>query len=143
MASSNSFRLVVDCDDVAEESLRTWAASKFMRSHLRRDQAGHLIMSCAHTESRTAKSFKLMLRNFEQHSGICIGKILDMQLLDERATANDVVESTAPNVQEPETLRPGAACSGDQFEILTSLPPDFDRKAKEKYEEMLVAIRAS
>lgn len=137
MAASKSFRLIVDCDEAAEESLRTWAASKFMRSHLRRDQAGHLIMSCAHTESKTAKSFKLMLRNFEQHSGTCIGKIIGMHLLDERATANDVIESTVPNV-EPETLRPGAE---DSAEIVASLPPDFDRKAKEKYDEMF-AIRA-
>ena len=140
MASSNSFRLIVDCDAAAEESLRTWAASKFMRSHLGRDQAGHLIMSCAHTESKTAKSFKLMLRNFEQHSGTCIGKILDMHLLDERATVNDVVDPTPPTV-EPETLRPGAESSEDNAEIVASLPPDFDRKAKEKYEKMFVAIR--
>ena len=80
-----------------------------------------------------------MLRNFEQHSGTCIGKILDMHLLDERAAANDVIESTVPNV-EPETLRPGAESSEDGAEIVASLPPDFDRKAKEKYEKMF-AIR--
>lgn len=132
MASSNSFRVRIEADDVAEERLREWAASKFVQAHSTRNEAGHLILVCAHKEAKTAKSFKLMLRNFEQHSGTCIGKMFELHLLDECATSSEVVELEAP---DPEPA------PQNKVEILASLPPDFDRKAQEKYEK-LFAIRA-
>lgn len=59
-------------------------------------------------------------------------KMFELHLLDECATSSEVVELEAP---DPEPA------PQNKVEILASLPPDFDRKAQEKYEK-LFAIRA-
>ena len=105
-----------------------------------RDSDGRVVLVCKHAEAKSAKSFKLMMRNFEQRGGQ-VGKILCLKLLHE--PTNDAAGDGPATTDVAPTAdfarpRPDAMANA---EIVFSLPPDFDRLAREKYEE-LFAIRA-
>ena len=73
--TSSTFQVHVDGDANVESSLRSWAAARFVESNVERDPDGRVVLVCKHSEAKSAKSFKLMMRNFEQRGGQ-VGKVL-------------------------------------------------------------------
>ena len=134
MSSAQTFKVCFEGDAAVESSLREWAAKKFVHSHLKNDQNGHFTLFCKYDQARTAKSFKLMIRNFAQHGGK-IGTLLDLCLLaqDEYVAATD--DSIKDDAAQ-QNARPRRPFSKDEAKIVAELPPEFDRKAKEKYERL-------
>ena len=102
--TSTCFRVQVDGDANVESSLQTWAAEKFVQSHVARDSEGRVVLVCKHAEAKSAKSFKLMMRNFAQRGGQ-VGKILDLQLLEnEHATASGAADIGFATTDVPPTV---------------------------------------
>ena len=79
------------------------------------------------------------MRNFAQRGGQ-VGKILDLQLLNEPTNDAAGVASATRSAKTVEFTHPTPDAMANA-EIVFSLPPDFDRLARKKYEE-LFATRA-
>ena len=133
MSSAQAFKVCFKGDAAVESSLSEWAAKKFVHSHLKNDQNGHITLFCKYDQARTATTFKLMTENFARHCGK-IGTLNELRLL-----AQD--EFAAATMKDPETTespRPMVPDStGESPIVLASLPADFDRLARQKYEKLV------
>ena len=140
--ASHWFAVKLDADAVAQERLDKWASGKFARSVLLRDADGSLNMSCENAnEAKTAKSFKLSLRNFAQNSGTSVGAIHELRLL----TREEFDSGTTPTRDAQTAARKAAIYrappEGEATEIVSCLPSEFGELARQRYEE-LISIRA-
>ena len=128
----------MDADALAQERLEKRAGSKFARSVLFRDADGSLNMLCGNAhEEKTAKSFKLSLRNFAQNTGTKIGAIHELRLLtkeefDACAKSFTTRDAVAIYREPPDE---------EATEVVSSLPSEFGELARQRYEE-LMSIRA-